>query len=312
VKQNVKEKDGQIAKEQKFSSCCGPTCCGVQMRKKILRERKSKMETANDLKQVVKEKYGEIAKASKASGCCEPTCCGGSDSKIVGYTVMKDEYDNLEGYVADADLGLGCGLPTEYAGIKKGNTVVDLGSGAGNDVFVARSIVGEEGKVIGIDFTLEMIGKAMANKLKVGYENVDFKLGEIEKIPLDDNLADVVISNCVLNLVPDKRKAFSEIYRILKPKSHFCVSDIVLKGELPAGLKKSAEMYAGCVAGALQQDEYLGTIKETGFKNIEIKKTKVIELPDEVLKNYLNDSEIEKFRSNNIGIFSITVVGYKA
>lgn len=267
------------------------------------------MQTSEEIKQVVKEKYGEIAvKNQQGCGCG----CGSKSNKIVGYNVMQDEYDHLEGYVADADLGLGCGVPTEYAGIKKGDTVVDLGSGAGNDVFVTRSIVGDEGKVIGIDFTLEMIGKAMANKLKAGYENVDFKLGEIEAIPLENNSADVVISNCVLNLVPDKRKAFSEIYRILKPGAHFCVSDIVIKGELPSGLKKSAEMYAGCVAGALQQDEYIGIIKETGFTNIEIKKTKVIELPDDVLKEYFSNSEIENFKKNNIGIFSITVVGYKA
>ena len=264
------------------------------------------MQTSEEIKQVVKEKYGEIASKTQ-QGCG----CGCKSSKIVGYTIMKDEYDQLEGYVANADLGLGCGVPTEYAGIKKGNTVVDLGSGAGNDVFVARSIVGDDGKVIGIDFTEEMINKANANKFLTGFQNVEFKLGEIENIPLENNTIDVVISNCVLNLVPDKRKAFSEIYRILKSDAHFCVSDIVLKGELPAGLTKSAEMYAGCVAGALQQDEYLGVIKETGFKDIEIKRTKVIELPDELLKDYLNNLEIEKFRNNKIGIFSITVVGYK-
>jgi len=266
------------------------------------------MQSSDEIKQVVKEKYGEIA-ANSLQGCgCG---CSSKSNKIVGYTVMQDEYDHLDGYVADADLGLGCGVPTEYAGIKKGDTVVDLGSGAGNDVFVARSIAGDEGKVIGIDFTKEMVDRAIANKTKVGFTNVDFKFGEIESIPLENNTADVVISNCVLNLVPDKGKAFAEIYRILKQGAHFCVSDIVLKGELPSGLKKSAEMYAGCVAGALQQEEYLGIIKETGFKRIEIKRTQVIELPDDVLKNYLNDLEIEKFRSNNIGIFSITVVGYK-
>ena len=264
------------------------------------------MQTSEEIKQVVKQKYGEIA-VKNQEGCG----CGCNSSKIVGYTIMEDEYDQLDGYVAEADLGLGCGVPTEYAGIKKGDTVVDLGSGAGNDVFVARSIVGDEGKVIGIDMTEEMISKAIRNKEKVGFKNVEFKLGEIEKIPLENDLADVVISNCVLNLVPDKQKAFSEIYRIIKPGAHFCVSDIVIKGELPEGLKKSAEMYAGCVAGALQQNEYLGIIKETGFKNIEIKKTKVIKLPDEVLKNYLNESELNSFRMNNIGIFSITVVGYK-
>jgi len=269
------------------------------------------METPNDLKQVVKEKYGQIAKASKTSGCCGPTCCGDSENKIVGYTVMQDEYDHLEGYVAEADLGLGCGVPTEYAGIKKGDTVVDLGSGAGNDVFIARAIVEDEGKVIGLDMTEEMIEKANKNNEKLGYDNVEFKFGDIEAMPFENDLADVVVSNCVLNLVPDKQKAFSEIYRILKPGAHFCVSDIVLKGELPTGLKKSAEMYAGCVAGALQQDEYLSIIRETGFTSIEIKKTKVIELPADVLKEYISYSEIEMFRKNNIGIFSITVVGHK-
>jgi SAM-dependent methyltransferase len=264
------------------------------------------MQTSDEIKQIVKEKYGEIAKKNQ-----QDCGCSSKSSKIVGYTVMQDEYDHLEGYVADADLGLGCGVPTEYAGIKKGDTVVDLGSGAGNDVFVARSIAGEEGKLIGIDFTQEMVDKAIANKTKVGFANVDFKLGEIENIPLENDTADVVISNCVLNLVPDKRKAFKEIYRILKSGAHFCVSDIVLKGELPTGLRKSAEMYAGCVAGALQQSEYLGIIKETGFTNIEIKRTKVIELPDDVLSQYLSDTEIEKFKINNTGIFSITVVGYK-
>lgn len=275
----------------------------------MLTLRSIKMQTSEEIKQVVKEKYGEIA-AKNQQGCgCG---CGSKSNKIVGYTVMQDEYDHLDGYVADADLGLGCGVPTEYAGIKKGDTVVDLGSGAGNDVFVARSIVGDVGKVIGIDFTQEMVDKAIANKIKVGFKNVDFKLGEIENIPLESNSADVVISNCVLNLVPDKRKAFVEIYRILKPGAHFCVSDIVLKGELPAGLKKSAEMYAGCVAGALQQDEYLDIIQKTGFINIDIKKTKVINLPNEIFKKYLSDSDIDNFKNNNIGIFSITVVGYKS
>ena len=262
------------------------------------------MQSSEEIKQVVKDKYGEIASKRK-EGC---GCCG---TKIIDYTMFRDDYSKLDGYVAEADLGLGCGVPTEYAGLKKGDTVVDLGSGAGNDVFVARSVVGEEGKVIGLDFTQEMIDKANVNKLKTGHTNVEFKLGEIENLPLESNTSDVVISNCVLNLVPDKRKAFKEIYRILKPGAHFCVSDIVLKGELPAGLRKSAEMYAGCVAGALQQEEYLGIIKETGFENIEIKRTKVIELPDAVLKEYLSKSDIANFKKKNVGIFSITVVGYK-
>ena len=264
------------------------------------------MQNEKEIKEMVKEKYGQIAKQS--TSCCGPTsCCGTTNNKIVGYTVMQDEYDHLDGYVADADLGLGCGIPTEFAGIKKGDAVVDLGSGAGNDVFVARALVGDEGKVIGIDMTQEMIDKAKANNLKLGYKNVEFYLGEIEAMPLENSTADVVVSNCVLNLVPNKQKAFAEVYRILKPQGHFCVSDIVIKGELPANLKKSAMMYAGCVAGAIQQDEYLKIIEDTGFKNTEIKKTKVINLPDEILKDYLSDEEIASFRESKIGIFSITV-----
>ena len=208
-------------------------------------------------------------------------------------------------------LGLGCGLPTEFAGIKKGDTVVDLGSGAGNDVFVARAIVGDVGKVIGLDFTDEMVNKAVKNKEKLGFQNVEFKLGEIEQMPIENETADVVISNCVLNLVPDKEKAFSEIYRILKPGAHFCVSDIVIKGELHPELKKSAEMYAGCVAGALQLDDYINIIKKTGFTEVEIKKTKTIVLPEELLAKYLSTDEIKNYRQKIEGIYSITVVAYK-
>jgi len=264
----------------------------------------------NEIKEMVKEKYGQIAKQS--GSCCGPTsCCGTIDNKIVGYTVMQDEYNHLEGYVADADLGLGCGLPTEFAGIKKGNVVVDLGSGAGNDVFVARAITGDEGKVIGIDMTEEMINKANANNEKLGFKNVEFHLGDIEAMPLDNAVADVVVSNCVLNLVPNKQKAFAEIYRILKPGGHFCVSDIVIQGELPENLKNSAMMYAGCVAGAIQKDEYLNIISETGFVNVAVKKTKVITLPDEILKEYLSDEALTDFHKSEIGIFSITVTAYK-
>lgn len=264
------------------------------------------MSDQKDVKEIVKEKYAEIA-VSSTRRCC----CGSSNNKIIDYTIMKDDYTNIDGYFAEADLGLGCGLPTEFAGIKKGNTVIDLGSGAGNDVFVARAIVGDSGRVVGIDFTDEMLIKANFNLDKLGYKNVEFKLGEIESMPLENDLADVVVSNCVLNLVPDKRKAFSEIYRVLKSGAHFCVSDIVVKGDLPDELKKSAEMYAGCVAGAVQQDEYLGIIRETGFKDIEIKKTKTIELPDEVLNKYLSDKQLKEFKEKHIGIFSITVVGNK-
>jgi len=272
----------------------------------MLNQKGEKMNSSDkEIKEKVKEKYTEIAVINSGGGCC------GTNNKIVGYTIMKDEYDNMEGYVKDADLGLGCGLPTESAGIKKGDTVIDLGSGAGNDVFVARAIVGEEGKVIGLDFTDEMINKAIRNKEKLGFKNVEFLMGEIEQMPIENDTADVVISNCVLNLVPDKRKAFAEIFRILKPGAHFCVSDIVIKGEMHPELKKSAEMYAGCVSGALQQDEYLSIIKESGFGNIEIRKTKTIVLPDELLLKYLSKEEIENYKRKIKGIYSITVTGYK-
>lgn len=261
------------------------------------------MNTDNELKDIVKEKYGEIAKSTNS-------CCCGS-SKIVDYTIMKDNYENLEGYVKEADLGLGCGLPTEFANISKGDIVVDLGSGAGNDVFIARSIVGENGLVIGIDMTEDMIDLAEKNKAKLGFTNIEFKLGEIESLPLTDNLADVVVSNCVLNLVPNKQKAFSEIHRVLKNGGHFCISDIVLKGELPPQFKKSAELYAGCVSGALQREEYLGLIDESGFKDVKVVKTKTITLPDSILIKYLNEEELKNYKDNSIGIFSITVYGNK-
>jgi len=269
------------------------------------------MQDEKEIKEIVKKKYGQIAEQS-ASSCGPTSCCGTTDNKIVGYTVMQDDYTTLDGYVADADLGLGCGLPTEYAGIRKGAVVVDLGSGAGNDAFVARAIVGDGGRVIGIDMTQEMIDKANKNNQKLGYTNVEFRFGEIEKLPLENETADVVVSNCVLNLVPDKQKAFAEIYRILKTGGHFCISDIVIKGDLPARLKKSAEMYAGCVAGAIQHDEYLNIISKAGFSHVEIKKTKVIDLPDDILREYLTEAEIVQYRQSRVGIFSITVTADKA
>lgn len=275
-----------------------------------LKKGETNMTTEDEVKKNVKEKYGEIAEQSDNSCCSlDPSCCSPSD--IVGYTVLNNSYENLEGYIPEADLGLGCGLPTEFADIKEGDTVVDLGSGAGNDVFIARSITGEKGKVIGIDMTEEMVDLSNKNNNKLGYDNVEFHLGEIEALPLDNEIADIVVSNCVLNLVPNKEKAFSEIYRVLRPGAHFCISDIVLKGDLPDKLRKSAEMYVGCVAGALQQDEYLNTIKNVGFHDIQIKQTKTIDLPDEVLIQYLPVDEINDFRKNKVGIFSITVVGYK-
>lgn len=263
-------------------------------------------DTSQQLKDLVKQKYGQIAEQSKTLN--ESSCCGaGSKCPDLDYTVMADDYTNLEGYIADADLGLGCGLPTEFAMIRPGDTVVDLGSGAGNDCFVARSIAGENGHVIGIDFTERMIEKAKINAGKLGYANVEFRLGDIENLPLASGIADVVVSNCVLNLVPNKNQAFAETFRILKVGGHFSVSDIVLAGELPDGLQKSAEMYAGCVAGAIQKADYLSIISKAGFEKISIQKEKRITLPDEILSPYMNAEEIAKFKSGSTGIFSITV-----
>jgi len=264
----------------------------------------------NELKLVVQEKYGEIASQSKLIN--QSSCCGSTSSCCdFDYTIFSDDYSGQEGYNPEADLGLGCGIPTNYAAIKKGDHVLDLGSGAGNDCFVANAIVGETGKVTGLDFTDAMIDKANENKQKLGFNNIEFVKGDIEEMPLPDNRFDVVVSNCVLNLVPDKHKAFAEIMRVLKSDGHFCVSDVVIKCELPEKLRKDAEMYAGCVSGAIEMDEYLEIIREKGFQNVTIHKQKVIAIPDEVLGNYLSKKEIEDFKNGETGIFSITVSAYK-
>ncbi|MEE8341887.1 MAG: arsenite methyltransferase [Candidatus Neomarinimicrobiota bacterium] len=266
------------------------------------------METSTNIKEIVKKKYGTIANESnKVNGCG----CWCDSDKTLEYSFIGDDYSKLDGYSKEADLGLGCGLPTEFANLKKGNVVVDLGAGAGNDVFVARSLVGKTGKVIGIDMTEEMIKLADSNKEKLGYKNIDFRLGEIEDLPVEKDSTDVVISNCVLNLVPDKVKAFSEIHRILKKDGHFCISDIVLNGDIPRGLKESAELYAGCVAGALQKDEYIKTINNAGFKNVEVKQSKTVTIPDDILNKYLTDEQLVQYNNSGIGIYSITVVGEK-
>jgi ubiquinone/menaquinone biosynthesis C-methylase UbiE len=268
------------------------------------------MQTSESLKETVKEKYSSIASSSKEqnlSSCCGATGCSTTDV----YSIMADDYSKLEGYNPDADLGLGCGLPTEFAKIKEGDIVIDLGSGAGNDAFIARRIVGEKGKVIGIDFTPAMIDRARTNAEKIGFHNVEFRQGDIENMPITSNTADVIVSNCVLNLVPNKHKVFSEIYRTLKPGAHFSISDIVLQGALPAKWKEVAELYAGCVSGAVQKEEYLGMIREAGFTNITLQKEKEIILPAEILQEYLSAEEITAYQTGNTKIASITVYAEK-
>ena len=270
------------------------------------------MKSSDELKRLVQEKYGEIAQKSlielNSTTCCGTQCCG---SDTGDFTHFNDDYTQLKGYNKAADLKLGCGVPTEVAAIRPGDTVLDLGSGAGNDAFVARALVGDTGKVIGVDMTEAMIEKARRNTTALGYTNVEFKLGDIEALPIEADTIDVVISNCVLNLVPDKKKAFSEMYRVLKVGGHFSVSDIVLAHPLPAALQKAAEMYAGCVSGAIQKEEYLKMIHDAGFENVAVKIEKPILLPDDVLAKYLNSGELEQFKQRGAAILSITVCGEK-
>ncbi|MFO7826415.1 MAG: arsenite methyltransferase [Cyclobacterium sp.] len=263
------------------------------------------MKTSATLKKLVQEKYSKIAHQEN------PSCCGSKDENQEVYHMMSDDYTKIEGYQATADLGLGCGLPTQFAQIQKGDTVIDLGSGAGNDCFIARHETGESGKVIGIDFTEAMIHKARINAEKLGLNNVEFRQGDIEDMPVSDNLADVIVSNCVLNLVPDKEKVIREIYRCLKPGGHFSISDIVLAGELPEALKTDAEMYAGCVSGAIQKNDYISNIKEAGFIDLVIQKEKPILLPDSMLNRYMDAEQKALFKSGETGIFSITVFARK-
>ena len=267
------------------------------------------MKTEEQLKELVKQKYSEIALQNKETN--ESSCCGASACSTEVYNIMNEDYSSLEGYTSDADLGLGCGLPTQFARIKKGDVVIDLGSGAGNDAFIARSEAGETGKVIGIDFTPAMIEKARLNAEKLAYHNVEFRQGDIENMPVSANVADVIVSNCVLNLVPDKAGVFADIYRVLKPGGHFSISDVVLVGDLPEALRSAAEMYAGCVSGAIQKDAYLELIQNSGFKNIMVQKEKAIVIPDDILKDYLNEKQIADFRSGETGIFSVTVYAEK-
>jgi len=267
------------------------------------------METTEQLKDMIRQKYGEIALQDKDDN--QASCCGSGCCSIETANIMTDDYNTLEGYNPDADLGLGCGLPTQFAQIRKGDVVIDLGSGAGNDCFIARAETGDTGKVIGIDFTPAMIDKARANAEKLNFHNVEFRQGDIEKMPVTSNIADVIISNCVLNLVPNKYGVFREIHRVLKPGGHFSISDIVLIGELPGKIRQAAEMYAGCVSGAIQKETYLELMVANGFKTVTIQKEKNIHIPDDILARYLTTEEISAFRHSGTGIYSITVFAEK-
>lgn len=275
-----------------------------------MRQNELTMKPEKEIKEMVRQKYSEIALQDKEINAS--SCCGAGSCSTEVYNIMSDDYSTLDGYNPDADLGLGCGLPTQFAKIKKGDTVIDLGSGAGNDCFIARNEAGEDGRIIGIDFTPAMIEKARANAQKLGFANVEFRQGDIENIPISANMADVIVSNCVLNLVPGKDKVFREIFRVLKQGGHFSISDIVLIGDLPEALRNAAEMYAGCISGAIQKEAYLELIRASGFSDVIIQKEKPIHIPDDILKNYLDQEELQNFKSGNTGIFSITVYAEKS
>jgi arsenite methyltransferase len=265
--------------------------------------------TEQEQKDIVKQTYTRIAQQSTDDN--RASCCGAGGCSTEVYNIMTDDYTAVEGYEANADLGLGCGLPTEFAHMKTGDTVLDLGSGAGNDCFVARHAVGESGKVIGIDFTEAMIDKARNNADQLGYNNVEFRLGDIEKMPLTANRVDVIVSNCVLNLVPNKKAVFEEMFRVLKPGGHFSISDVVLEGELPDALRHDAEMYAGCVSGAIQKGDYLALAEKAGFTNLRIQKHKPIIIPNDILVRYLSPADMEQFNQGQQGIYSVTLYAEK-
>lgn len=267
------------------------------------------MEKAETLKETVREKYGAIAR--EGGSCCGPTNCCGPDAGEKGFVDFSEDYTALEGYVPEADLGLGCGIPLDAADLKPGQTVLDLGAGAGNDVFVARRVVGETGRVIGVDMTPDMVRKARENLARLGYANVEFRLGEIEALPVAGSSVDRILSNCVLNLVPDKRRAFAEMYRVLKPGGGFGVSDVVVEGEFPEELRKAAELYVGCVSGAMEKGAYLQALREAGFRDVEVVRERAIELPEDLLAAYLSEGQRESLRASGVRILSVTVRGAK-
>lgn len=265
------------------------------------------MNDAEILKQIVREKYAHIVTQTSGATCC----CGTGGGSCSDYTTFSEDYTKLEGYQAGADLMLGCGIPTEVAHISLGDTVIDLGAGAGNDAFVARALTGAEGRVIGVDMTPEMITRARHNAEQSGFSNVEFRLGEIEHLPVADGTADVVISNCVLNLVPNKVQAFSEIYRVLKTGGHFSISDVVLTQKLPQAAKYAAELYAGCVSGAMLKDDFLALIEDAGFTNLRVELEKALQVPEELLRECATPDELEQLDLMMPLALSVTVYGEK-
>ncbi len=265
----------------------------------------------SNLKDKIKDSYTQVL-SNQAIGCCGQTSnqsqnygCGSHDN------TFAEDYSNQPGYHEEADYGLGCGIPINFAGISEGDIVLDLGSGAGNDAFIASTLTGSEGRVIGVDITPAMIEKANKNKKKLQAHNVEFRLADIEELDIKEGSVDVVISNCVLNMVFDKLATYQSIYKVLRPGGHFSVSDIVMSVALTENLKNITALYAGCIAGAATKDQYLEIIKEAGFRDIAIKSEKVIDLPDEFMLRHVTAEELFEYRASGNEVLSITVNGWK-
>lgn len=270
---------------EKETTCCGPDCCADESTNKS--ENREISTNPDTIKDTVKSRYSAIA-ASQSSGC-------GCD---VVESVQVEHYQSLEGYEASADLGLGCGAPTATDVMREGDTVVDLGSGAGSDIFIARSQIGESGFAIGVDFSPQMIELANQNANKLGYKNTRFVLGDIEDLPLPDNSVDVVTSNCVINLAPNKQKVFSEAFRILKPGGRVTISDMVTNTALPPELADSKDLYCACVGGATSKEEYLSLLDEAGFEDIRVTSWRTISL----------ETTIENIDLSQIEVGGLTVI----
>lgn len=266
------------------------------------------MSTVEDYKNGLRQRFTEIVYQSEEFAEEECGCGSGCGCQTSSET---DAYTNEPGYHPYADLGLGTGMPTRHAGIKEGDTVVDLGSGAGIDCFLARELAGITGKVIGVDMTEKMVEKARKNSETAGYNNVEFRLGEIENLPVSDKTAQVVIGNGVMSLTPDKEKAFSEVYRILKHHGQLCISDIMVRGNMPKEMRMEADLFMGCLAGSLQVGEYLKMLEKAGFEEISVKDEKKLELPDAMLHYYLPPDEALEYREGSLGVYSITLSAEK-
>jgi arsenite methyltransferase len=268
------------------------------------------------IRKIVRERYAGIA--GEKSSCCGPasTCGVGGAAETIGGRIGYSEKE-LRSVPQGANLGLGCGNPTAHASLKPGETVLDLGAGAGFDCFLASQEVGPEGRVIGVDMTPEMVEKARENVRRGGYKNVEFRLGEIENLPVPDGTVDVVISNCVINLSPEKRRVFAEVFRVLKPGGRLTISDLVLSKPLPESLRESVSAYVGCIAGAIPKKEYLETITAAGFRDVGIAEESSFPVScfsaDPVVKGFIEDLSVSPGAIEALegAVSSIKVCGVK-